>query len=375
MREILSLKRKWLLLFIPISIIIILICKKSPFVAEYIFARGIYRILAIILGLITRWFPFSVAEICLYLIPIIGIFFLGRFIYKLIKEKGKRVFILYKGVINLLCVISVALFAFVLLCGTNYYRYRFETYLDYKVEKYTKEDLYRLCDELVEKLNEARENIQTDKNGLMKLSYESQGDFLDKAVEVMSDFASDYKALKYSTGKVKPVLASKLMSYTHTVGIYIPFTMEANVNVDVVDYNHPVDAVHELAHLRGIMLEDEANYIAYLACINSSEPDFIYSGYMLAYIYAGNKLYEEDKELYKNVRDKMSDGVKADLIANSEYWNQFETPTGKKISNVSNKVNNTYLNLNGQEEGTKSYGMVVDLLIAEFKEKENEDNK
>ena len=362
-------------MLIPVSLVIILICKNSPFVAEYIFARGIYRILAIIIGCITRWFPFSLAEICLYLIPFIVIYFLSRFVYSLIKSKGKRVVILCKGLINCLCVLAVGLFAFVLLCGTNYYRYRFETYLDYKVEKYTKDDLYRLCDYLVDKVNSAREDVKVDADGYMKLSYEDTSELLDVAGDVMHDFAKDYAALRYSTGEVKAVLASRLMSYTNIVGIYIPFTMEANLNVDTVCYNHPVDAIHELAHLRGVMLEDEANYVAYLACVNSGEADFIYSGYMSAFIYASNQLYKEDKQLYKKINDKISDGVRKDLQANGEYWRQFDTPTGEKISNASNKVNNTYLNLNGQEQGTKSYGMVVDLLIAEFKERENENNK
>lgn len=375
MKEIFSLKRKWILLLIPVSLVIIFICKLSPFVAEYIFARGIYRVLAIIIGSITRWFPFSVAELCLYLLPILTIYFLIRFVCNVFKAKGRRIVALVKGILNVLCVVSVGIFSFVLLCGTNYYRYRFETYLDYKVEEYTKDDLYRLCDYLVEEVNKSRENVKLDDDGCMKLSYEDTDEFLDVAGQVMHDFAKDYPALRYSTGEVKSVLVARLMSYTETVGIYIPFTMEANVNLDPVSYNHPVDAVHELAHLRGIMLEDEANYVAYLACINSDEPDFVYSGYMLAYIYASNQLYNEDISLHDKVDKKLSDGVRKDLIANNEYWKQFETPTGKKISEASNKVNNTYLNLNGQEEGTKSYGMIVDLLIAEYKEKENEDNQ
>lgn len=375
MKEIFCLKRKWILTLLPISILIILICKALPFVAEYIFARGIYRVLAIVLGTITRWFPFSLGEICIYVLPFVALFFFGRFIFKLIKAKGKRMVTFGKGILNFFCVISIGIFAFVMLCGTNYYRYRFETYLDYKVDEYTKTDLYNLCDYLVEKLNESRENVQTDKDGITKSSYEDTGELLDVAGEVMSDFSKNYAALRYSTGEVKPVLASRAMSYTETVGIYIPFTMEANINIDTIYYNQPVDAIHELAHLRGIMLEDEANYVAYLACISSNEPDFIYSGYMLAYIYASNQLYNEDMELYSRIIDKLSDGVKLDLNANHIYWKQFDTPTGNKIANVSNKLNDTYLNINGQEQGTKSYGMVVDLLIAEYKEKVDENNK
>ena len=375
MKEIIALKRKWILLLIPISLFIIVLCKNFTFIAEYIFARGLYRVMAIIMGLVTRWFPFSVAEICIYLLPFIVVFLLSRFIYKAIKDKENRFMIIGKSILNILCTISIVLFAFVVLCGTNYYRYSFTTYLDYESGTYSKEDLYKLCDYLADKLNKAREDVAVDENGVMKLSYENNRELLSKAGTVMSEFVSDYPAYKYSTGTVKPVLASKYMSYTEIVGIYVPFTMEANINMDVPDHNHPVDALHELAHLRGVMPEDEANYVAYLACISSGEEDFIYSGYMLAFILSSNRLYDEDKELYRQVQNKLSDGVINDIKADITYWKKYETPTANKISNVSNKVNDTYLNLNGQTEGTKSYGMLVDLLLAEFKENENDINK
>ena len=375
MKEIIALKRKWILLLIPISLFIIVLCKNFTFIAEYIFARGLYRVMAIIMGLVTRWFPFSVAEICIYLLPFIVVFLLSRFIYKAIKDRENRFMIIGKSILNILCTISIVLFAFVVLCGTNYYRYSFTTYLDYESGTYSKEDLYKLCDYLADKLNKAREDVAVDENGVMKLSYENNRELLSKAGTVMSEFVSDYPAYKYSTGTVKPVLASKYMSYTEIVGIYVPFTMEANINMDVPDHNHPVDALHELAHLRGVMPEDEANYVAYLACISSGEEDFIYSGYMLAFILSSNRLYDEDKELYRQVQNKLSDGVINDIRADITYWKKYETPTANKISNVSNKVNDTYLNLNGQTEGTKSYGMLVDLLLAEFKENENDINK
>lgn len=374
MKELLALKRKWILLLIPITLFIIIICRSSAFIAEYIFARFIFRILSNIIGIITRWFPFSIAEICLYLLPIVFLFVLIRFIYKAVKTREKRASYIGKGILNSICFVAIVFFFFVILCGTNYYRYSFEKYLFFDKQEYTKDDLYALCDFLVERVNEAQRNVKVNSEGVMELSYESTRECFDVAGKVISDYAKDYPAIKWSVGKVKPVLASKYMSYTKTVGIYIPFTMEANVNIDTVAYNQPADAIHELAHLRGIMREDEANYIAYAACVNSKEPDFIYSGYMLAYIYATNQLYEEDIELYRKVREKLSEGVIGDLRANSEYWSKFETPVGNTISNVSNKVNNTYLNLNGQEQGTKSYGMVVDLLIAEYKELADEIN-
>jgi hypothetical protein len=202
MKEIIALKRKWILLLIPISLFIIVLCKNFTFIAEYIFARGLYRVMAIIMGLVTRWFPFSVAEICIYLLPFIVVFLLGRFIYKAIKDKENRFMIIGKSILNILSTISIVLFAFVVLCGTNYYRYSFTTYLDYESGTYSKEDLYNLCDYLANKLNKAREDVAVDENGVMKLSYENNRELLSKAGTVMSEFVSDYPAYKYSTGTV-----------------------------------------------------------------------------------------------------------------------------------------------------------------------------
>ena len=368
MKNILKLKRKWLLILFPVAVVIILLCRASSFIAEYVFGRFVYRVFSVVVGAVTRWFPFSVAEIAIYLLLVGAIVILVWFVAHIIKGKGRRGEIAGKAVLNILCFVSVAVFLFVVMCGTNYYRYSFKEYLKYDITESDKNDLYELCKYLVTKVNEAREEITcVDENGVMQLSYESNSEFFREAEEIMSEFAKDYPALQWSTGSAKPVLASRYMSYTDIVGIFIPFTMEANVNVDTVDYNQPSDVLHELAHLRGVMPEDEANYVSYLACVSSGRKDFVYSGYMMAYIHASNKLYEEDYELYKEVRAQISDKVNADLYANSQYWKQFETPVGEVVSNVSTQVNNTYLQVNGQEDGVKSYGMVVDLLLAEYK--------
>ena len=368
MKDVLKLKRKRLLLLLPIAVVIIIICRVSPFIAEYVFGRFIYRIIAIIVGAITGWFPFSIAEITIYILCLALLVVPIVFMVHLIKGKGRRKEIFLKGLLNTFCFASVFIFLFVVMCGTNYYRYSFKDYLNYDIKESEKEELYELCLYLADKVNIARGDITSEyDDGVMKLSYKGVGEFFDVASDIMSDFADDYPAIKWSTGAAKPVLASSYMSYTDIVGIFIPFTMEANVNIDVIDYNQPFDILHELAHLRGIMPEDEANYVAYLACVTSEKADFVYSGYMMAFVLASNKLYDEDKDLYYEARKLLSDDVELDLIANREYWKQYETPVGEVVSNISTQVNNTYLQINGQEEGVKSYGMMVDLLLAEFR--------
>ena len=59
-------KRKYFLLLIPVSILCILLAKMFPAVAEYIFARGLFKIISVPLGFITGLFPFSIAVFNLY---------------------------------------------------------------------------------------------------------------------------------------------------------------------------------------------------------------------------------------------------------------------------------------------------------------------
>ena len=114
------------------------------------------------------------------------------------------------------------------------------------------------------------------------------------------------------------------------------------------------------------MREDEANYLAYLACMVSEDPLVRYSGTMLALIYAGNALAGQDMELYGELWSMYHPGMVRDFADNSAYWDQYEDTV---ISETADKVNDVYLKANEQEDGVKSYGRVVDLLLAEYRKR------
>ena len=139
--------------------------------------------------------------------------------------------------------------------------------------------------------------------------------------------------------------------------------MEANVNVDIPDYAIPAIMNHEITHFKGFMREDEANFIAYLTCIYSGNADFIYSGEMLALDYAARQLRSVSSSDYQRIMSGLSAGVIQDLRANSAYWNQFKGP----IAEFSKSVNDAYLKSNHQFDGIKSYGRMVDLLLAYYR--------
>ena len=118
--------------------------------------------------------------------------------------------------------------------------------------------------------------------------------------------------------------------------------------------------MHEQSHLRGFMNEAEANFIAYLACENSDSDYFRYSGNCLALLYSMNALYSADYERWYELRLQYPDYIDADMRAQNAYIDSHDT----KVAEVSDAVNDTYLKLNDQQDGVRSYGKMVDLLLA-----------
>jgi hypothetical protein len=254
----------------------------------------------------------------------------------------------------------------------NYHRYPVAVPLGLTVENSSVEELEGLFTELADKATELRTQLTTEnENGVYILPY-SERELGKEAKKAYEELAEVYPVFGGMYPAPKHVFFSRLMSYTEITGVFTPWTMEANVNIDISPYSIGSTMCHELAHLRGFMREDEANYVSYRACMASDSLDLQYSGTMLALIHTGNALYRQDAEKYFAIyREHISSAVSRDLVANNEYWDQFEKAVvgDTTVGEIADKVNDTYLKLNDQTDGTKSYGRVVDLLLAEYKQK------
>ena len=121
----------------------------------------------------------------------------------------------------------------------------------------------------------------------------------------------------------------------------------------------PSTVAHELAHQRGVAKEQEANFVAVLACLEDGSPEQVYSAALLAYIHLGNALYSADREAWAEVYGGLSETVKGDFAADRAYWKQFETP----VREASNTVYEGFLQSYDQDLGLKSYGACVDYLV------------
>lgn len=364
-------RNQWICILFPISIGLLCMGRFIPGFGEQIYIRYIYRYLSQWFGILTGWIPFSIMEWQVILVPIYILFSCGRFFSNLLLHRQNWKEIIWYGFWSGFAFLSIVLFLFVTTCGMNYYRDTFTEHTGLELRKYTKEELQSLCISLVHQAGEIRKQLEEDENGVVKYHFKDDRELAKEAQKAMSELAKDYKILDGQYPAPKQMLFSKVMSRMELTGIFWGFTMEANVNTDILDYKIPVTMCHELAHLRGFMREDEANYIGYLACMASSNLELQYSGFMFALVYANNQLYKTDQELYWEVRELYQDGMNRDLLADQAYWLPYHDTV---VSAISNKVNDTYLKANNQSDGVKSYGRMVDLLLAQFlaSQEENE---
>jgi hypothetical protein len=350
----------FIIMLVPVIIILNEIVKSYPKLIESYYSNSMDKFLRQVLSNITGVFPFSVAEFLVLALIIIFVILLIIFVIKIISGEAINHFI------NISVYISILYILFMLLWGLNYDRLSFDKITGLKIEKSSKEQLIGLCKELINKTNTLRSSVQENSNGIMIVQGGVKSVLLratkgyDKASKVYEELGGKY-------GPPKAIFFSNLMSYTGITGIYMPYTGEANVNVSIPDFMLPFTTAHEMAHQRGFAREDEANYIAYVVCSMHPDVDFKYSGAMLALINSMNALYSVDTKSYKLLYSQYSEGVKKDLDYNTEFWLKYRG----KVERITNKVNDSYLKSNGQNDGVESYGRMVDLLLAEYKNKES----
>ncbi len=173
---------------------------------------------------------------------------------------------------------------------------------------------------------------------------------------------AEYGLGKSFSSRVKPLIISPVMTYTHISGVYSFFTGEANLNTNFPDYVCAFSAAHEMAHQRGFAREDEANFMAFLICTESDNEYVEYAGWLSIYNYLASALRQADYDLFYDAASKLSENATGELIAYNRFFDKYRDSTA---SDVSDTLNNAYLESQGTE-GTKSYGMVVDLAVSYY---------
>ena len=322
-------------------------------------------------GRLTSVFPFSFGEI-LIMIAVFGIpASLIAMIVLIIVRKGKRkktarIFgHVYLWIITFVVVVQVNN-CFVLYRASNIAKTH-----GIPENTHTHAQLEALCDAIIEQVNIAAKNVERDDKGCIVMNC----DYDETAKKAMRNLSDEFENLDGYFVTPKPIQCSFLMSQMNLTGIFFPFSMEANYNNDCYKAKLPCTVCHELAHTRGYILEDEATFLAVLACIRSDDPYYKYAGYMTALSYTRNQIFEyADDDTKARIDGSICDEVWADIDANREYWDSVKEKEDtvldtETVSNISSEFVDNNLKMNGVEDGSKSYGRMVDLMLNYFIDK------
>lgn len=313
----------------------------------------------------TSVFPFSVGEILIIaglLLIVLGSIGFAVLFYK---NEGKRLEITRKFSKAAAWIFVCIALIQTLNCFILYHCTNFGDRYGIVAEEHTVDDLVKLGEIVTEIANKYADKVERDDEG----RFVTEDNLGDRAISAMQNLGEDYPQLKGFYPNPKPVLNSFFMSQQYLMGIYFPFTLEANYNKDMYEVNLPDTLCHELAHLKGFILEDEANFIAYLACIKSDDADFIYSGAVSALKYIRNNIedYGSEEDII-NFYENLNPYILLDWNVSYEHWEEVQQDDSAIIpSDIVNTVGDiatdTSLKLNGVEDGMNSYGRMVDLML------------
>lgn len=307
---------------------------------------------------LTGWLPFSLAEFIIIASPVLIVTVMVVSVRK--AARGNRYFI--RCIAGILSVALLIYVMFVFLFGAGYRTSTVDEKLGLERQEVSAEELYDTMNIVIEHLNALADEVifVEGKGSVRPYSHEEA---VVKCVQSYSDLADEYDFIPKLNAPVKQIVLSPLMTYTHISGVYSFFTGEANLNTNYPYFVNVYTTAHEMAHQRGIARENEANFIAYLVCITSDDPYMQYAGYLNMYEYLASPLYSASPTLYGKAVNELDGLVRYDLACYSDFFDKYRDNIA---ADVSDTVNNTYLTMQGTE-GTKSYGMVVDLAVAYHK--------
>lgn len=368
-------KRFWILLPLIAAALMFFLLPLMPEVTEYVFSRGLFKIVTVPLGFITSIFPFSFTELLVILALPIVVLIIVLLIRKVksFEDKSDKKKTLIKAGRRLCGFLSFACLMYMICHGANYYRLPLEKTMELDTSPKDAEFLLEVCKKLAIGAMEASETLGQNEDGSTVLP-ESHANELKRTGNGYEKLIKDYPFLWTSVGKQKIVLLSEPWSYTHITGMYFPFFAECNVNTAQPDYLIPATAAHESAHSRGVAFENECNFLAFLSCINSDYPEFRYSGYMLAYTFCSNALFVYDPEMCREADSLLNDRMRADFNANNKYiYDHSSHGTGtvvdqviETVNEVSESANDTFIKVQGVEDGVLSYDRVTELILAYY---------
>lgn len=336
------------LVFLGISILLSWFSRDEQGVERY-YANGFYPLFSFIAKGLFSWIPFSVGDLVYVGLFVAIIYF---FVSSLIALSNK---FLKRTILRLLQLMLLLLATYVyfhISWGQNYYRVPLQKQFSLDVQSVTQDEYISVVERYIDSLNRIRASID------IRLQDRSLAE--TDIEQLMLASSEKFPMLSRTQVKVKHPISSHLISFFTVTGYFNPFTQEVHVNQMMPKTSYPFTVAHELAHQMGIGLEDECNFVAFLALRDHSNPWYRYAAYYETVQYLVRPLYYQDKSKYSSYLNLMSDEVRSDYNADKEFWKGYRS----WINTVSAHLYGSYLRHNNQPEGIARYTLMGRLVVA-----------
>lgn len=335
----------------------------QPEWTEALYSRGVYPWIRSVQSAVSGLSPWSVGELVLVAL-LAFVIVRGVLLVRVLARRAEpRLERLLRDLLGFVRLSSWIWFVYVFTWAFHYARlpYAHGTGLDVRPAEVA--ELEAATREWLERASEWRAKLKEDSSGLVELDTRLESlrvrlaAAYERAAELDTRLAGPIPVLREA-------LASPLMTLGGISGIYWPFTGEPHVNSLPPAPQRLFSALHEVAHERGFAREDEANYIAVHVGSTSGDAELAYSVSLMAYLHLQRSLAAVDAETAALLSKERPEGVKRDSAAMAEFWKP-KSKAAARVREVSTTMNDTYLKAQGQVHGVKSYGRMVDLLLAE----------
>lgn len=325
-----------------------------PWSVERCYSRVIYPRVLGVLSFVSRSFSFSIGEVVTGLIILLGFACAVFFCVGLVRRRGERRGWIMVWLRGGAWVAAGALWLFLCAFGLNYQRPLLFELVGYEQRKAETQELEMLGRMLVENVNQSYEEAH------------NRGRTAPESAEIIKllnegyDTAPEFQLFpRGEFAPPKPVYSSEVLTRLGISGVYFPFTAEPNYNAEIPDFQLPFSIAHEMAHQRGVARESEANFVAYVVCVNSRDPFVRYSGFRNG-LGVLSELYRVEPEKAKELSKQLGAGYREDSRRAALFWAKASGAAGA----LSHRVNDLYLRANRVKAGVADYSNSTTLIIA-----------
>lgn len=327
------------------ALVLIWVFTLFPQVVNTVYSFFIFVGISATLRTITDIVPFSLGDVLYILVVLLVLRAILQFIKALFSRSltGKQA--AYK-IIRFFNFFLFGLLAFRMAWGINYARPEISKDLGIADSTYTTQQLTELAGFFILKLAA----IKPDRN-----QYYSVYLLEKRASESFRSLSKKNKVFYYPATEVKPALNSWVITKIGLEGYYNPFTGEAHINTRLPQFTLPFVTCHEIAHQLGIAREDEANLIGYLACVNSTDPNFRYAGNYAILRYILFELSFKSPEAFEKLKVLLPQQVLDDFHVEEKFWKE----NNNGMFAYMDMALDRFLKLNNQPSGIQSYQRIV----------------